>query len=136
MGRTARGVRGVDLEGDEHVVDMVCVKGEGHDILVVTENGYGKRTALDAYRITRRGGKGIITVRATERTGRLVAMREVVPEDELMVITTSGILIRLSVAGIASIGRNTQGVRLIRPGEGDKAAGVARIVAAEEEGGE
>jgi DNA gyrase subunit A len=136
MGRSARGVRGVDLEGGEHVVDMVCVKGDGHDILVVTENGFGKRTQLDAYRITRRGGKGIITVKATERTGALVAMREVVPEDELMVITANGILIRLSVASIASIGRATQGVRLIRPGEGDQVAGVARIVAGEEEGGE
>ncbi|MGQ0722859.1 MAG: DNA gyrase subunit A [Candidatus Eiseniibacteriota bacterium] len=136
MGRSARGVRGVDLEGDEHVVDMVCVKGEGHGILVVTENGYGKRTKLDAYRITRRGGKGIITVKATERTGALVAMREVVPEDELMLITANGILIRLSVAGIAEIGRATQGVRLIRPGEGDKVAGVARVVATEEQGEE
>jgi DNA gyrase subunit A len=128
MGRSARGVRGVELEGDETVVGMVCIKGDDNSILVVTENGYGKRTKLDAYRITRRGGKGIFTVKTTGRTGALVAMKQVAPNDELMLMTVQGILIRLSVDGIAEIGRNTQGVRLMKPGEGDRVSGVARVV--------
>jgi DNA gyrase subunit A len=134
MGRSARGVRGVELEGeDEVVIGMVCIKGEENSILVVTENGYGKRTPLDAYRITRRGGKGIITVKATERTGALISIKQVAPSDELMLITAAGILIRLSVEGVAEIGRNTQGVRLMKPGEGDKVASVARVVSSEED---
>ncbi|NNE43499.1 MAG: DNA gyrase subunit A, partial [Gemmatimonadetes bacterium] len=132
MGRSARGVRGVELEGDEVVVGMVCIKGDDRSVLVVTENGYGKRTKLDAYRITKRGGKGIFTVKTTDRTGALVAMKEVAPIDELMLITVKGILIRLSVEGIAEIGRNTQGVRLMKPGEGDRVSGVARVVVNDE----
>jgi len=135
MGRSARGVRGVELEGEEVVVGMVCVKGENHSILVVSENGYGKRTKLDAYRITRRGGKGILTVKTTEKTGVLVALREVAPTDELMLITMNGILIRLSVEGIAELGRNTQGVRLMKPGDGDRVQSVGRVVASEEDDG-
>jgi DNA gyrase subunit A len=133
MGRSARGVRGVELEGEELVVGMICMKGDDQSVLVVTENGFGKRTRLDAYRITHRGGKGIITVKATERTGALIAIKEVAPADELMLITAAGILIRLSVQGIAEIGRNTQGVRLMKPGEGDKVVSVARVATSEEE---
>ncbi|MFN8177560.1 MAG: DNA gyrase subunit A [bacterium] len=136
MGRGAHGVRGVELEGDEHVVGMVCVKGESSSILVVTANGYGKRTKLDDYRITHRGGKGIITVKATERNGPLVSIKEVTPTDELMLITVQGILIRLSVESVAEIGRNTQGVRLMKPGEGDVVVSVARILGADAEEGE
>jgi DNA gyrase subunit A len=136
MGRGAHGVRGVELEGDEHVVGMVCVKGENSSILVVTENGFGKRTKLDDYRITHRGGKGIITVKATERNGSLVAIREVAPTDELMLISMKGILIRMSVESIAEIGRNTQGVRLMKPGDGDRVVSIARVVGGEEEEGE
>jgi DNA gyrase subunit A len=132
MGRSARGVRGVETEGGEHVVGMVCVRDVTTSILVVTANGYGKRTKLDAYRITRRGGKGIITVKTTERTGALIAVKVVKPADELMLITEVGILIRLSVEGIAEIGRNTQGVRLMKPGDGDRVSGVARVVASED----
>ena len=134
MGRSARGVRGVELEGKEHVVGMVCVKGEGSSILVVTANGYGKRTSLEDYRITHRGGKGIITVKATERNGALVSIKEVAPTDELMLISMKGILIRMSVEGIAEIGRNTQGVRLMKPGEGDRVVSVARVMSSEDAG--
>jgi len=133
MGRTARGVRGVETDGDEKVVGMVTVKGEDHSILVVTENGYGKRTKLEDYRITNRGGKGIITVKATTRNGALVAIKEVVPSDELMLITQKGIVIRMSVDSIAEIGRNTQGVRLMKPDEGDRVVAVARLVTEESE---
>jgi DNA gyrase subunit A len=132
MGRSARGVRGVTLEGDEVVVGMVCVKGEGASILVVTANGYGKRTVLDDYRITNRGGKGIYTVKTTDRTGVLVAIKPVSPSDELMLISRNGILIRLSVGEVAEIGRNTQGVRLMKPGEGDEVISVARVVTEKE----
>jgi DNA gyrase subunit A len=133
MGRSARGVRGVELEGGEHVVGMVCVKGEGSSILVVTENGFGKRTKLADYRITKRGGKGIITIRATERNGALVEVKEVVPTDELMLISKKGIVIRLAIESVAEIGRNTQGVRLMKPEPGDKVVSVARVVAGERE---
>jgi DNA gyrase subunit A len=132
MGRNARGVRGVELEGDEHVVGMVCVKGESSSILVVTSKGYGKRTVLDDYRITGRGGKGIYTVKATERNGRLISIKEVSPTDEVMLISRNGIVIRLSVENVAEIGRNTQGVRLMKPGEDDEVVSVARVVNADD----
>jgi DNA gyrase subunit A len=131
MGRTARGVRGVEREKGETVVGMVTVKGEDHSILVVTENGYGKRTKIDDYRITNRGGKGIITVKATDRTGSLIAIKEVVPSDELMLITQNGIVIRTSVESIAEIGRNTQGVRVMKPDAGDRVVAVARLATEE-----
>ncbi|GJM43268.1 MAG: DNA gyrase subunit A [Gemmatimonadota bacterium] len=134
MGRSARGVRGVELEGDEVVVGMVCVKGENSSILVATSKGYGKRTKLDDYRITKRGGKGIYTVKATERNGSLIAIKEVAPTDEIMVISRAGILIRMSVEGITEIGRNTQGVRLMKPGADDEVVGVARVVTADPKG--
>jgi DNA gyrase subunit A len=133
MGRTARGVRGVEVDEGEKVVGMVTIKGEDHSILVVTEHGYGKRTKLEDYRITNRGGKGIITVKATARNGALVSIKEVVPADELMLITQNGIVIRMSVDTIAEIGRNTQGVRLMKPDEGDRVVGVARLVSEESE---
>jgi DNA gyrase subunit A len=128
MGRSARGVRGVEIEGDEHVVDMVCIKNETSSILVVTANGYGKRTKLKDYRVTSRGGKGIFTIKTTERNGALVAAREVVPEDEIMVVTAKGIVIRLSIEGVAEIGRATQGVRLMKPDPGDRVVSIARVV--------
>jgi len=136
MGRGARGVRGVEIEDDEVVVGMVCVKGEASSILVVTENGFGKRTKLEDYRITNRGGKGIITVKTTDRNGSLIAIKEVVPEDELMIVTKKGIVIRLSIASVAEIGRNTQGVRLMKPDPDDRVVSVARVVNTEVDGGE
>ncbi|MDP6529467.1 MAG: DNA gyrase subunit A [Gemmatimonadota bacterium] len=128
MGRTARGVRGVELEGGEHVVGMVCIRDEVSSILVVTENGFGKRTALSDYRITRRGGKGIFTIKASTRNGAMVGIKEVVSGDEIMIITKVGVVIRLSIDNISEIGRNTQGVRLMKPGPEDLVVSVARAV--------
>src|SRR5262249_23610168 len=112
MGRTAHGVRGVTLEKDDAVVGMIGVKRTA-SLLVAAENGYGKRTPIDEYRVTGRGGKGIISIVANERNGQVVAAVEVVPEDEVMLITRGGIIIRTPVSGISEIGRNTQGVRLM-----------------------
>jgi len=109
---------------------MVSVRRDG-TLLVVTQNGYGKRSPLDDYRVTRRGGKGIITVRNTPRNGPVVALLEVVDDDELMIMTIRGQIIRLPVKGVSVMGRNTQGVRLITLDEGDKVAGVARVIASE-----
>ncbi len=126
MGRTAFGVRGVTLEEDDAVVGMIAVKREA-SLLVATEHGYGKRSPIAEYRITGRGGKGIISIQATERNGRVVAALEVVPADEVMLITRGGIVIRTKVSEISEIGRNTQGVRLINLEEGDLLIDVAKV---------
>jgi DNA gyrase subunit A len=126
MGRTAYGVRGVTLEEDDAVVGMLAVRREA-SLLIATENGFGKRTPISEYRITGRGGKGIISIQANERNGRVVAALEVVPEDEVMLITRNGIVIRTRASGISEIGRNTQGVRLIQPEPGDTLIDVARV---------
>ena len=131
MGRTAHGVRGVTLEEDDAVVGMAAVKGEA-SLLVATENGYGKRSSISDYRITGRGGKGIISIQATERNGKVVAALEVVPTDEVMLITRGGIVIRTRVADISEIGRNTQGVRLMNLESGDQLIDVARVEEKEE----
>jgi DNA gyrase subunit A len=129
MGRGARGVRGVTLDEDKDVVvSMVVLQRENAELLAVTENGYGKRSPLEDYRITGRGGKGIITIKASERNGALMAVREVVGDDELMITTRKGIVIRLPLKDVSVLGRNTQGVRLINLDEGDAVADVARIV--------
>ena len=134
MGRTAHGVNGTTLDGEEgDVVGMVVVK-RAATLLVVTENGYGKRTEIDEYRVTDRGGKGIITIKTTDRNGPLVAIKEVVDADELMIITKNGKVIRMPIANVSMIGRNTQGVRLIRLDEGDAVVGVAHVVKEEGEG--
>ena len=127
MGRTARGVRGIALGRDEQVVGMVVVDCEDSDIFALTENGYGKRTAIADYRVQRRGGKGLITIKCSERNGRLVNVRGVVDDDELMVITRRGTLIRISAGSVSRLGRNTQGVRIINLGGDDEVAGLARI---------
>jgi len=132
MGRSARGVRGVTLEEDDKVVGMVVIAREG-TLLVVSENGYGKRSPISEYRVTRRGGKGIITLRCTEKIGRLVALKEVVDEDELLIMSQRGAMIRVPIKGVSVIGRATQGVRLINLDEGDKVVDVARVVKEEEE---
>ena len=129
MGRTAAGVRGVTLEGDDDkVVGMVCVTREDANLLVVSENGYGKRSPIDDYRITKRGGKGVKTINITEKTGNLVAIKEVIDTDDLMIINKSGITIRLSVDTLRVMGRATQGVRLIRLNDGDTISSVEKIV--------
>ncbi|MEW5930964.1 MAG: DNA gyrase subunit A [Gemmatimonadota bacterium] len=127
MGRATTGVRGISLEEGDEVIGMVVMK-EGNTLLVVTEKGMGKRTGIEAYRLQRRGGKGVINVRTTDKTGRVVAIKEVVPGDELMVITREGIVNRQSVDGIRVIGRNTQGVRLINLTGKDVVMDVARVV--------
>jgi len=129
MGRNATGVRGVTL-GDEQdeVVGMVCVNdSQSETILVVSENGYGKRTDLDDYRVTNRGGKGVKTLNITDKTGNLVAIKSVFENDELMIINKSGICIRMPIKDIRVMGRATQGVRVIRLNEEDQIASVARI---------
>ncbi|MCZ4694521.1 DNA gyrase subunit A [Ancylomarina euxinus] len=135
MGRTASGVRGITLrdESDE-VVGMVCVENADQDIMVVSENGYGKRSKVDDYRMTNRGGKGVKTINITEKTGELIALKSVCDTDDLMIINKSGITIRLAVAGLRVMGRATQGVRLINLSKKDDSiAAVAKVNAAGEE---
>jgi DNA gyrase subunit A len=135
MGRVSTGVRGVRLDKGDYVIGMVDVKREG-SLLVVTENGMGKRSEIADYRVTRRGGKGVITVKVTDKTGKMVTIKEVVDSDELMIITQQGQVIRLPLSGVRVIGRATQGVRLINLDEGDRVVDVARVVVKEEEGAE
>jgi DNA gyrase subunit A len=128
MGRTAAGVRGIHLKEDQFVVGMVCVKKEtASNLLVVSEKGYGKRSDLSDYRTTKRGGKGVKTINVTEKTGALVAIKDVVDGDELMIINKSGIAIRLPVDQLRVMGRATQGVKLIRLSEDDEISAVEKI---------
>jgi DNA gyrase subunit A len=131
MGRGAYGVKGITLEKQDFVIGMVVVKRDT-TLLSVTENGYGKRSNISDYRVTNRGGKGVINIKATERNGKVVSIKEVIDEDELMVITQKGIIIRQPVKQIKVIGRNTQGVKLINLDAGDKVVDVARVVKSEE----
>ena len=128
MGRGTRGVRGISLEEGDEVVCMVVVQDGESTLLTVSAKGYGKRTGVSDYRLTRRGGKGIINIRTSERNGKVVAVRGVVDEDELMIVTLNGILIRQPIGEISSIGRNTQGVRLINLDDDDEVMDVARVV--------
>lgn len=135
MGRTAAGVRGVTLDSpNDKVIGMVCITREDANLLVVSENGYGKRSPMDDYRITRRGGKGVKTINITPKTGKLVAIKEVVDEDELMIINRSGITIRIKVSELRVMGRATQGVRLIKLSEDDVISSVEKIQRFEENG--
>jgi len=136
MGRTASGVRGVRLENSEDkVIGMICVAREESDLLVVSQNGYGKRSSIKDYRITKRGGKGVMTLKTTEKTGHLVAIKEVITNDELMIINKSGITIRTKITdkNIRVMGRATQGVKLIRLSKGDEISSVAKIEIIKEE---
>jgi len=135
MGRSASGVRAitVDYENDE-VVGMIVVKeGDGFDVMVVSEAGYGKRSSLEDYRITNRGGKGVKTITVTEKTGELVSLKAVTDEDDLMIITKKGTMIRMGVNTLRVMGRATQGVRLINLRKGDEIASIAKVPASEEE---
>lgn len=134
MGRPATGVRGVKLGKNDVVIGMIVVKN-ATTLMVVTEKGFGKRSEIEEYRLTKRGGKGVITVKTSDRNGKLIAMKEVNDADELVIITTGGMVIRQSVAELRVMGRNTQGVRLIRLNEGDDIADIARVIP-EEEGAE
>ena len=134
MGRNTRGVRGISLGDGESVVGMVVIaEGEERDLLAISANGYGKRTLLDDYRIQTRGGKGIITLKTTPKTGPLVSIKGVLETDDLMIVTGNGTLIRTHVEGISTLGRNTQGVRLIRLKDGDAIADVTRVVVEDDE---
>ncbi len=126
MGRTARGVRGIRLQEQQKVIALIVAKPEGA-ILTATENGYGKRTAIDEYRLTGRGGQGVISIQVTERNGAVVSASQVTDVDEVMLITDAGTLVRIRAAEISLVGRNTQGVRLIRLSEGEKLVGLQRI---------
>jgi DNA gyrase subunit A len=131
IGRVSRGVRGMSLEDDDEVVGMEVLSGDAA-ILTITEHGYGKRTQSSEYRIQGRGGKGIITIKTSERNGAVVGMKQVTNEDNLMIITSTGKIIRIAVAKISVIGRNTQGVRLINIDTDEKVVGVARLAEKEE----
>ncbi|HXF95877.1 MAG TPA: DNA gyrase subunit A [Gemmatimonadales bacterium] len=131
MGRTATGVKGIELDKKDRVIDLVVVRRPS-TLLTVTEKGMGKRSELDEYRVQHRGGRGIITLKRTEKTGDVVALKEVLPGDELMMITKKGILIRVPVEGIRVSGRNTQGVKIMNLTPGDLVVDVARIVKEDE----
>src|SRR5210317_1872724 len=134
MGRGASGVRGVSLADDQdEVIGMVTVHNEEDNILVVSEKGYGKRSSMEDYRVTNRGGKGVKTISITEKTGGLVAIKNVTDSDDLMIINKSGIAIRMSVEDLSTMGRATQGVKLINIRENDSIAAVAKVVKEEEE---
>jgi len=135
MGRATTGVKGIELEKDDEVIGMVVVRRDA-TLLVVSEKGYGKRSELVDYRVQKRGGKGIITLKKTDKTGSIVALKEVIPDDELMMITRHGVIIRLPVDGIRVIGRNTQGVRVMNLDSGDAVVDVARVVKEDEGGAE
>jgi DNA gyrase subunit A len=132
MGRVTEGVRGISLEGDDDVIGMVVARKES-SLLVVTEKGMGKRTDVGEYRFQRRGGKGVINIKTTERTGRVIAIKNVVDGEQLMVITRAGVVNRQRVDEIRVIGRNTQGVKLVNLDEGDVVVDVARVIADDEE---
>lgn len=132
IGRTGAGVRGISIDDDDEVVGLVSVDPQSEDassktILVVSENGYGKRSALEDYRKTNRGGKGVKTINITEKTGELIALKDVTDDNDLMIINRSGITIRLAVSGIRIAGRSTQGVRLINIKDGDGIAAVCTV---------
>ena len=133
MGRDTTGVKGIEIKPGDSVVGMVVIKREA-TILVVTEKGLGKCSHIDDYRVQRRGGKGIITVNRTERTGDVVGVMEVLPEDEIMLITRNGVIIRSSVAQIRVTGRIAQGVRLVNLDDGDILTAVARVIPEDDEG--
>jgi DNA gyrase subunit A len=134
MGRTATGVKGIELDKKDRVINMVIVRRQA-TLLTVTEKGMGKRSELDEYRVQHRGGRGIITLKRTDKTGDVIALKEVLPDDELMMITKKGIMIRVPVEGIRISGRNTQGVKVMNLAPGDLVVDVARVVK-EEEGDE
>ena len=126
MGRTARGVRGIRLAEDQAVKSLVIAHPNG-TILTATENGYGKRTEIDEYRVSGRGGQGVISIQVTERNGKVVRSLQVTDNDEAMLITDKGTLVRFRVSELSIIGRNTQGVRLINVSAGELVVGMQKI---------
>ncbi len=132
MGRTASGVRGIRISEDDEVIGMIAINDAESSVLVVSEKGYGKRSSLEDYRITNRGGKGVKTINITEKTGKLVAIKNVTDKDDIMIINKSGVTIRMEVQNLREMGRATQGVRLIKIKENDAIASVAKVIHEEE----
>ena len=132
MGRTAAGVRGISLEGDDQVVSMIVIKRSDAQVIVVSEKGYGKRTKYEDFRLTKRGAKGVISMNVTPKTGRVVGLLSALDTEDLVVMTVGGILIRQQIVDIRTIGRNTQGVKLIRLDEGDSIADITVVTRVED----
>jgi DNA gyrase subunit A len=133
MGRNAAGVRGMKLAKDQHVIALLTAESENQSVLTATENGYGKRTPVSEYTRHGRGTQGMIAIQCSERNGPLVGARLVNNEDEIMLITTGGVLIRTRVSEVREQGRSTQGVRLINLDDGEKLAGLEKIVEPDED---
>jgi DNA gyrase subunit A len=134
IGRVGAGVRGISLDEGDEVIGMICIEPDSkQDVLVLSENGYGKRTDLDEYRVTNRGGKGVKTINITEKTGDLISIQAVTDENDLMIINRSGVTIRTKVDQIRLAGRATQGVKIINLREGDVIASVMAVPVSEEE---
>ncbi len=127
MGRNASGVRGIYMEEEDELIGMITLADANSNVLVVSENGYGKRSSIDDYRVTNRGGKGVKTINITEKTGKLISIKDVTDEDDLIIVNRSGILIRIAVADLRVMGRATQGVRLIKLQEDDSIAAVTKV---------
>ncbi len=127
IGRTASGVKGVTLGEGDFVIGMIAVENDNEDVMVISENGYGKRSSIEAYRLTKRGAKGVKTLNITEKTGKLISIHSVTDKNQLMIINTSGITIRMDVSALRTMGRATQGVRLINLKDGDTIAAVAKV---------
>jgi DNA gyrase subunit A len=134
MGRNAAGVRGMKLAGDQRVISLLTAQDETQSVLTATENGFGKRTPIAEYTRHARGTQGMIAIQTSERNGKVLEATLVNKEDEIMLITTGGVLIRTHVSEIREMSRSTQGVRLINLGEGEKLAGLGKIVEKDEEG--
>ncbi|MCX8010829.1 MAG: DNA gyrase subunit A, partial [Ignavibacteria bacterium] len=132
MGRNASGVRAIKLSKNDKVIGMIVSKRKA-SVLVVTDKGYGKRTEVDEYRLTRRGGKGVKSLKTSEKNGKMIAIKEIDDKDDIVIITTKGMIIRQHARDLRLMGRNTQGVRLIRLNENDQIADVARVVPEETE---
>ena len=129
------GVKGITLSSkDDRLVGMLLIKREGTTVLVATEKGFGKRTEISQYRAQKRGGKGVLTMKTTDKVGKMVTIKEVVDKDDLMIITNQGVLIRQPVSQIRAIGRATQGVKLIKLGEGTLVSSITRIMSEEDDG--
>jgi len=131
IGRIARGVRGMRLAAGDHIVGME-VLSHGQTLFSVTENGYGKRTSIDEYPVQKRGGKGVITIKTSERNGQVVSIMLVEEVDDLMLMTNTGKIIRMHIKGISVISRNTQGVKLINMAKGEKVVGAVGLIEKEE----
>jgi DNA gyrase subunit A len=136
MGRNARGVKGINLSKGDEVIGMIVISRSDSSVLVVSDKGFGKRSEIEEYSLRRRGGKGLITVKTSDKNGKLLAIKEVIDNDDIMIVTAKGFLIRQHVKDIRLAGRNTQGVRLIRLQTNDSIAAVARVLAEEGSSGE